>query len=1430
MFLLQRRAAAAARSSVPAAARGAGSAPPATARPPRARPPLARPQRRERAVDRVAAALLSYRDAQRSDSGARRGRFAPDAVFRLVEWQQAGQEAAEASETPEESEAPEASDQKASQSPSPQGRINSIQWSEGIAERQRLRELLGQQARPVLGDLAPTDSLEQARHVAREAKRAFRIVANECHRVQAERAWHAPLPLPLPLPERSAAERLAELRGVPLEEQLLVLCTRLATASRCSPNAAHTLSTLVRLRDDMGALWTAAVAEKAQWAAREAAAEAAASELRLSQALAGRQAVPLLLPPPPAAVSQRLGGRISPAAPFAMLASAARASSSRFLPPRSAGASSSRETHSAATQHASGTADGAVSAPGGSAQKSANRGDDRAGSRAPRTDAGADVAARPNRRPKRRVGSAFNSKKAYEIWRECCESQSDYVVPAAARPYFKLPHPRLSPDNLAIALKLQDPDMIVDNKFWLRARPYFQVIRREKLLSGLPTAERERERLTRALPRYRSQKEAASAVAQMQVELKQSLEAAQKLAATEGVVDSTASPPFAVADSVKALRAVAADFDKVHKKRAVLHQAISLEPEDVNNLGWDPKPLRLELLQRTMAAAAGHASRARDAADRLERGESVDASAAPLLPPAVEEALRAERASRAAASQARFAAQNAMNVEDAFGADTGSSDAASVAQRAAEDASDSKGAKQLQEPKEPQQAQKPQEPRTVLETALGQIEARARRESRLSTSREPRVAASQPRLAAPRAAASPMTRVLEEQAVQYRAAALRATAAAKKLEKSLARKTAAQEALAALKPPEVSQHSPEAAAAEPAAVASAGPSGSWGPDALAPAEGASGIAMSPMTPSTVASVAHDGRQAPHLAARLPLGPQRVASQQPATELFEGTWIEALRVVRPRSSAEPSHHFEVWRRDKDDKQRVEYLERETQSAQEWVTLKWQQARGGKLESSKVEVKPVKPLREMQVPRLAHNLSRVLFNPGVHWLREPRTGIYNFDPALRHIADVDLFDYDSLPPYVTSSADPELAKITKRESARYSGSTSSLTGALSQIYFHLSHWRRPDFSGFSEGFAGQTRDFGAGARLPASIRLRKTSAEGEAPRYAVDQDKSASGEAENSNYILTQLGKALENFFTKSPEEYAKHLRVNSHKLTPEERSRPEAYHYARARNLVMRSQLDCSDERLPRRTFDLKTRAVAAVRQDRANWVEAGGYAIRQLDGAHESFEREMYDLVRSAFLKYYFQARIGHMDGIFLAYHSTSSIFGFQYVPLEDMARRLFGDTDMAEQAFRLSVAMLEEILDAATDFFPDEPLKITLDTSPGPRSLMDVFVEPDRPEPSAETATEETSAETASEESASDADAPAAEPSVSAPRTIVQLQVLLDRYLDGQLVQGPVDFSAAAGRRVDARSDDEPSRRARAELPPVQCGSRSAKASCAVS
>lgn len=41
-----------------------------------------------------------------------------------------------------------------------------------------------------------------------------------------------------------------------------------------------------------------------------------------------------------------------------------------------------------------------------------------------------------------------------------------------------------------------------------------------------------------------------------------------------------------------------------------------------------------------------------------------------------------------------------------------------------------------------------------------------------------------------------------------------------------------------------------------------------------------------------------------------------------------------------------------------------------------------------------------------------------------------------------------------------------------------------------------------------------------------------------------------------------------------------------------------------------------------------------------------------------------YDMSRSAFLKYSMQVRIGDMDGIFVAYHNTARIFGFQYISL----------------------------------------------------------------------------------------------------------------------------------------------------------------------
>lgn len=370
-------------------------------------------------------------------------------------------------------------------------------------------------------------------------------------------------------------------------------------------------------------------------------------------------------------------------------------------------------------------------------------------------------------------------------------------------------------------------------------------------------------------------------------------------------------------------------------------------------------------------------------------------------------------------------------------------------------------------------------------------------------------------------------------------------------------------------------------------------------------------------------------------------------------------------------------------------------------------------GGILTPEDVPYQPLAPLREMKVAKLEHGLDRVLFNPGVHRLKDPRSGIYNYSSYLRKIPDVDSFDYQALTPYVTSSQDDELIRVAQREQARFCGSTSSLTAMISQVYFLLSGWKKPETDDFSSEFMDSPRGFSHSAKLPAAIALSPRQSPsmpaGTPPVYAIDQDKEAAGEDPNSNYVLTSLGKSMEKLLTATPENYASYLRVNRGALSGPQSTNAdgstvesEAYHYAKTgKAFVMRSQLDCIDERLPRKTFDLKSRAVVSVRFDRANWVQAGGYQISELTGLWGSFERERYDMARSAWLKYYLQAKIGNMDGIFVAYHNAAQCFGFEYFPLEDLARRIFGSVAMADQAFHLSVGLSERILERAVDLYP---------------------------------------------------------------------------------------------------------------------------------
>src|SRR6185369_15645083 len=61
------------------------------------------------------------------------------------------------------------------------------------------------------------------------------------------------------------------------------------------------------------------------------------------------------------------------------------------------------------------------------------------------------------------------------------------------------------------------------------------------------------------------------------------------------------------------------------------------------------------------------------------------------------------------------------------------------------------------------------------------------------------------------------------------------------------------------------------------------------------------------------------------------------------------------------------------------------------------------------------------------------------------------------------------------------------------------------------------------------------------------------------------------------------------------------------------------------------------------------------------------------------------------------------MDGVFVAFHNTARTFGFQYIPLEEMDRSLFGNSFMGDQSFLISLKLLNEILDTATSGFPNK-------------------------------------------------------------------------------------------------------------------------------
>ncbi|KAM9933151.1 hypothetical protein OXX80_007223 [Metschnikowia pulcherrima] len=365
----------------------------------------------------------------------------------------------------------------------------------------------------------------------------------------------------------------------------------------------------------------------------------------------------------------------------------------------------------------------------------------------------------------------------------------------------------------------------------------------------------------------------------------------------------------------------------------------------------------------------------------------------------------------------------------------------------------------------------------------------------------------------------------------------------------------------------------------------------------------------------------------------------------------------------------------------------------------------------------ELKQVhKPCGE-SIPKLAHKLDRVLFSPGVHFLQDPRTRVYNFSPYLKKIVSHEDFDFEKVQNFVSASKDETLLREASAQNKKFYSSTSSMTSTLHQFYLFLNNYTPASESKYRFDYP----NFSKTAReLPSAVFVEPkgvNESNGETI-YSVTSDKSTDVEI-----LLSAMGHCLEALLTTGEEEFKEFLikrdekdgsSISTKEMSPEAEgsgSAENVYNYSGYGDFLMRSQLDCYDSRLPGNgTFDLKTRAAASIRYDKSNEASDSHYQIWKLNGNIESFQREYEDLIRTGgLLKYGFQARIGQMDGIFVAYHNINSFFGFQYLPLSEIDKVFYSNSRIGERIENQSSAEEVEQNDGLETLFAESQFKASL-------------------------------------------------------------------------------------------------------------------------
>lgn len=407
------------------------------------------------------------------------------------------------------------------------------------------------------------------------------------------------------------------------------------------------------------------------------------------------------------------------------------------------------------------------------------------------------------------------------------------------------------------------------------------------------------------------------------------------------------------------------------------------------------------------------------------------------------------------------------------------------------------------------------------------------------------------------------------------------------------------------------------------------------------------------------------------------------------------------------------------------------------------LKWP-----KLDSRPLTLRPLDVSQGATVPNLAHGLERVLRSGGLHSLdtvseRSSFTSNYSrrkrrpppsvrtahHGDYLRTIVQPDRIAWDHMPSYVPAKHDARAHEIAANTpGVRYMTSTSSITPTLASLYHLLSNFRSTELvGGLSLRLSELPSDFTKFQRRPVAIDVSHVPGDHQTGVYSINSHQAP----HRGPAVLMQLGHSIEHMLTMSPDDFLSRFVLSGTTSSPNTSGISIAteptfqddsfYHYSVASSLLFRAQIDCRDAATGN-VFDVKTRAVAAIRYDLPNYLANATYRLRALRGVHDSYEREFYDMVRSVFIKYALQLRIGRMHGAFVAYHNTSELLAMEYVSLAEIESYVFGGTAWADVAFGTSIRLLEKVLarvhEAMLDQNQKDRIKVVFSTDRTRRRL----------------------------------------------------------------------------------------------------------------